>query len=210
MTPRHRSIAGALLSGAVLCLTGTAESAPPGPHDPDWPCQQIKVPQLSLGAVWSGPPIDQQQENWQRDQTVTELVRETAQRRMPVEQAQEKIHTFAAQVGAARQAKLLQLFAGLFRTLDSERSSVVAGLDRFGLRQKELATELRNDNEKLRMMQADPKSDAGAMNQLVQKVTWEAQVFQDRRQALSYACDVPAKIEQRLFALARTVEEALQ
>ena len=210
MTPRHGCIAVALLSGTLLCSTGTAQSAPPGPHDPDWPCQQIKVPLLSRAAVWSGPSIDQPLENWQQDQTVTELVRETAQRRMPIEQAQEKIHTFAAQVGAARQTKLLDLFAGLFRTLDDERSSVVAGLDRFGMRQKELATELRNDNEKLRSMQADPNSDAGAMNQLIQKVTWEAQVFQDRRQALSYACDVPAKIEQRLFALARTVEEALQ
>jgi hypothetical protein len=210
MTPRHRIIAGALLLNAVLCLTGTAQSAPPGPHDPDWPCQQIKVPQLSLAAVWSGPSIDPQQENWQQDQIVTELVRETAQRRMPVEQAQEKIHTFAAQAGAARQAKLLDLFAGLFKTLDDERSSVIAGLDRFGIRQKELAAELRSDNEKLRSMQTDPKSDAGVMNQLIQKVTWEAQAFQDRRQALSYACDVPAKIEQRLFALARTVQEALQ
>jgi hypothetical protein len=210
MTPRQCIIAGALLSGAALYLTGTAQSAPPGPHDPDWPCQQIKVPQLSLAAVWSGPSIDQQQENWQQDQTVTELVRETAQRRTPIEQAQEKIQTFAAQVGTARQMKLLNLFAGLFRTLDDERSSVIAGLDRFGMRQKELATDLRNDNEKLRMMQADPKSEAGDINQLTQKVTWEAQVYQDRRQALSYACDVPAKIEQRLFALARTVQDALQ
>jgi hypothetical protein len=210
MIPRRCIIAGALLGGTLLCSTGIAQSAPPGPHDPDWPCQQIKVPQLSLAAVWSGPSIDQQLENWQQERTVTELVRDTAQRRMPVEQAQEKIHTFAAQVGAARQAKLLEVFAGLFKTLDDERSSVVVGLDRFGMRQKELAAELRNDNEKLRIMQADSKSDAGAMNQLIQKVTWEAQVFQDRRQALSYACDVPAKIEQRLFALARTVEEALQ
>ena len=210
MTRRHCIIAGALTSIAILYSTGTALSAPPGSHDPDWPCQQIKVPQLSPASVWSGPSIDQQQEGWQQDQTVAELVRETAQRRMPVEQAQERINSFAAQAGNARQAKLLDLFAGLFRTLDDERSSVVAGLDRFGMRQKVLATELRNDNEKLRMMQADPKSDAGAMNQLIQKVTWEAQVFQDRRQALSYACDVPAKIEQRLFALARTVEEALQ
>ena len=59
-------------------------------------------------------------------------------------------------------------------------------------------------------MQADPGSDAGDVNQMTQRVTWEAQVFQDRRQSLSYACDVPGKIEQRLFALARTIQQALQ
>ena len=45
---------------------------------------------------------------------------------------------------------------------------------------------------------------------MTQRITWEAAVFQDRRQALSYACDVPGKIEQRLFALARTIQAALQ
>jgi hypothetical protein len=38
-------------------------------------------------------------------------------------------------------------------------------------------------------------------------VMWNAEVFQDRRRSLSYACDVPGKIEQRLFALARTIQE---
>ena len=102
------------------------------------------------------------------------------------------------------------MLAGLFSVLDEERNSVIAGLDRFGSRQKELAAQLRDDNEKLRTLQANPKSDAGDVNQMTQQVTWEAQVFQDRRQALRYACDVPGKIEQRLFALARTIQEAMQ
>ena len=72
------------------------------------------------------------------------------------------------------------------------------------------AAQLRSDNEKLRVLQADPASDASDVNQMTQRVMWEAQVFQDRRQALSYACDVPGKIEQRLFMLARTIQEALQ
>ena len=33
--------------------------------------------------------------------------------------------------------------------------------------------------------------------------------FQDRRQAIGYACDVPAKIEQRLFAIARQIQQEL-
>ena len=94
--------------------------------------------------------------------------------------------------------------------LDDERSTVISGLDRFGIRQKELAAGIRDDNAKLRQLQADTAADAGELNQMVQRVTWEAEVFQDRRQALSYACDVPGKIEQRLFALARTIQQELQ
>ena len=36
---------------------------------------------------------------------------------------------------------------------------------------------LRGDNEKLRAMQADPGSDAGDVNQMTQRIMWEAQVF---------------------------------
>jgi hypothetical protein len=194
---------------AVAAAASAARSAPPGPRDPDWPCEQIKVPQLSLAAVWAGPPIDQQLDGWRQDQQVADLVREIAQRRVPIEQAQEKIQAFAAQVADQRQPKLLELLAGLFTALDAERSAVIAGLDRFGARQKELAAELRDDNEKLRTLQANPKSEAGDVNQMTQRVTWEAQVFQDRREALRYACDVPGKIEQRLFALARFVQAQL-
>ena len=209
MTRRRLGTAGLVL-GVALCAAVAAISAPPQPRDPDWPCQQIKVPQLSLAAVWSGPPLGRQQDDWRNDQQVVELVHDMAQRRMPIEQAQTAIRAFVAQAGDQRQPKLLRLLAGLFTVLNDERSEVVSGLDRSGVRLKGLAAQLRSDNEKLRVLQADPASDASDVNQMTQRVMWEAQVFQDRRQALSYACDVPGKIEQRLFALARTIQETLQ
>jgi hypothetical protein len=199
-----------LALGVVLCVAAAATAAPPETGDPDWPCQQIKVPQLSLASVWSGPPVDQELADWQHDQAIADLVQEIARRREPIAQAQARLHAFAAQSSDQRQQKLLQVLAGLFSVLDGERSTVIAGLDRFGARQKELAAGIREDNDKLRKLQADPGADASEVNQMVQRITWEAEVFQDRRQALSYACDAPSKIEQRLFALARTIQEELQ
>jgi hypothetical protein len=48
------------------------------------------------------------------------------------------------------------------------------------------------------------------IQQMTQQVTWQIEVFQDRRLALSYACDAPGKIEQRLFALARQIQQELE
>jgi hypothetical protein len=209
MISRRCKTAG-LAIGVALAAAAAARSAPPGSRDPDWPCQQIKVPQLTLAAIWSGPALDRQPEDWQQDPEVVDLVREVTQRRVPIEQAQNKLRRFAVQAEDRKRPKLLELLAGLFSALNDERTAVIAGLDRFGARQKQLAEELRNDNIRLQAMQAVPSSEAGDVDQMTQRVTWEAQVFQDRRQALSYACDVPGKIEQRLFALARTIQEALQ
>jgi hypothetical protein len=209
VTPRHARIAALTLGGALVA-GATADAAPPGALDPNWPCQQIKVPELSLAAVWGGPQVDPAQIDWQHDQPVADLVHETAQRRLPLAQAQQQITDFAQQAKEQKQQKLLAVLGGLFSVLDAERSDVIAGLDRFGARQQELAAQIREDNETLQKMQADTAADPGKINQMVQRVTWEAEVFQDRRQMLSYACDVPGKIEQRLFALATTIQQNLQ
>ena len=71
-----------------------------------------------------------------------------AQRRVPIEQAQDRIHAFAQQAAEQKQPKLLELLAGLFSVLDDERGAVIVGLDRFGVRQKELATAIRERQRK--------------------------------------------------------------
>jgi hypothetical protein len=195
---------------AVLMFPVAATAAPPGHRDPDWPCEQIKVPELSLAAVWAGPPVDPNNSNWQNDQEVAGLVQQITPRRESIEQATKLIQDFAQRAGDQKQDKLLKVLSGVFTSLSHERDSVMAGLDRFGHRQKELAAQIRDDNDTLHTLQADQSSPPDKVNQLTQQVTWEFQVFQDRRQALSYACEVPGKIEQRLFALARAIQQALQ
>jgi hypothetical protein len=201
-----RGVLPALFAASIA----VAHAAPPGARDPDWPCQQIKVPQLSLASMWSGPPADRQQIDWRQDQQVVDLAHELAQRRIPIDQAKDRISAFAQQAGEQRQPRLLALLVALFSVLDEERGAVMAGLDRFGVRQKELAAAIRDDNDKLRTLQANPSADQGDINRMVQQVTWDAEVFRDRRQALSYACDVPGKIEQRLYALSQAIQQDLQ
>ena len=199
------------VAGFVLAQWASAvQAAPPGPHDPDWPCQQIKVPEMSLAAVWSGPPIELARIAWADDPAVAELVSQVTPRRMPVERAQTLIADYAEHSVGQKRPALLKLLAGVFATLSNERGSIMVGLDRFGSRQKELAADIRADNEKLRALQTNPQSDPGDVQKLTQHVTWEAELFQDRRQALSYACDAPGKVEQRLFALARIIQHELE
>jgi hypothetical protein len=194
----------------MLLVPGLALAQPPGARDPDWPCQQIKVARLSLAAVWSGPAVDPDNAHWKDDDQVADLVAKIAPRRVPIDHAQAMIDDFSAHAGDKKQSQLLQVIAGLFTVLDEERSDVISGLDRFGGRQKELAAQIRTDNEKLRALQDSPSPDADAVQKMTQQVTWEVEVFQDRGRALSYACDVPGKIEQRLFALARHIQKQVE
>ncbi len=182
-------------------LLGVA-AGPPG-RDPDWPCQSIKVPALSLGTMWTGPDLTAAAADWQQDGGVADLAQRIAQRRLPLAAAEAAIGDFAAAAGPARRDRLLRLAAGVFATLDLERAQVVAGLDRFGRRQKQLAARIRADFATLRTAPAEGAGDgAGPPGD---QLGWETRLFEQRRQEVAAACAVPNRIEQRAYALLHTI-----
>ncbi|HXY58753.1 MAG TPA: hypothetical protein VEH76_09235 [Methylocystis sp.] len=187
---------------------GLALAAPPPRDQGDWPCRQIKVADLALAAIWAGPPIAEAQKHWRDDSEISDLAARLAARRTPIETAEKLIVDFAKAAGERRNERLTLLFAALYDTLDSERSQVVAGLERFGRTQKETAEELRRETEELREAQ-DAHVDQEKLLQRSEKLQWDMRIFDERRKSVSYVCESPALIEQRLGALARAIEAAM-
>ena len=52
-------------------------------RNPDWPCVQPKVPQMSIAAMWDGPSIADVGNSWQEDPKIKDLVARLAARRTP-------------------------------------------------------------------------------------------------------------------------------
>ena len=63
---RWRIVIGALF---VIAASGECCLAA-DPRYPDWPCVQAKVPEISLAAVWAGPPLDDATDKWKNDAKV--------------------------------------------------------------------------------------------------------------------------------------------
>jgi hypothetical protein len=124
--------------------------------------------------------------------------------------AAQRIDAFAKTVAEDKDRTLGLVFAGIFDVLNSEREKVVAGLDRFGKRQKSLADGLRQDGEALRAAQTENPPDPGKVTKLTQKLTWDQQLFESRRQSLRFACDLPTTIEQRLYGLSQAIQAHLE
>ncbi len=178
--------------------------------DPDWPCIQRKVPELSLGQIWNGPELPVSAKDWSQDQEISTLVTELAARRTPIPDAQKAIREFAADLPADDAAeKLSGLVQGLFDHMNGERSQVIAGIGRYARNQIELAARLRKEASDLDVLRAKPDANATEIAAQTERLTWETRVFEERVQSLTYVCEVPTLIEQRLFALAKTVAEIL-
>ena len=205
----HARLLHAGLALALAAAAMPARAAPPGRRDPDWPCQQIKVPQLSVATLWAGPALDDAQAHWRDDADAAALAARIAQRRVPLDQAKSDIAGFADHAGAQKSQRLLALFAGLFSDLDEERTAVVNGLDRYGSRQKILADKVRGEADSLHAEQAATTPDEAKLATLGNEIGWDTRVFEDRRTSLHYACDVPNIIEQRLFSLSQAIQAEL-
>jgi Spy/CpxP family protein refolding chaperone len=194
---------------AALAVASPAAQAARRNLDPDWPCQQVKVSELSVGSFWNGPAIDPASADWQRDEAVATLVGAVTQRRLPMDAAAQRIDAFAKTAGADKDRKLPLLFAGVFDVLNHERAKVLDGLDRFGRRQKVLADGIRLEGEALRAAQAATPPDEAKISDLTQRLQWDQQFFDARRQSLRFACDLPQTIEQRLYGLAQVIQSHL-
>ena len=201
----------------VTMLAGfTVTSSPASatdPNNPYWPCVQRKVPHISAGMMWGGPLVDEKDRSWRKDSAVANLVETLSSRRLPIEEAQERIDRYAEGLSDGKQTKLTQLFTGLLYHTNAERSEIMAGIEKFARRQIALSDKIKKMAAESNALLAKSEPSAADLNkaqELDQQLLWDTRVFDEREQSLTFVCEVPVLLEQRLFALARQLSYHLE
>ena len=197
-------------AGTVFLAVGVPSAPAASGQDPDWPCVQRKVPELSLAQIWTGPELPGAARQWAGDKEIAGLVAELSARRVPLVEAQDHIHEFGKSLPADQaDARLLTLVEGLFDHMNAERSQIMSGIQRYARKQRALAAELRKEGSELDALRAKSGADPEEIDRRTERLTWDTRIFDERVQSLTYVCEVPTLIEQRLYALAKTVAEAM-
>ena len=204
------SIRGFLSAVVVMAVASWAQpSRALDPRYPDWPCQQLKVPEISIASVWNGPAIDSIDAIKPTDPKEIELVARLAARRTPMDDAKKLIADFVVGPKEERLENAKTLFAGLYATLNAQRDEVMNGIERFSRKQKEMAANVRDEAQKLRAMQDKGDGDQAQNEELANRLAWQTRIFEDRQKAASYVCDVPVQLEKRLFDLSSAIQGAM-
>jgi hypothetical protein len=196
---------------ATLILAASASAClAADPRYPDWPCSQAKVPEISLAAVWAGPALDDVVGKWKDDAKVSALVGKLAARRIPLEEAQKDIADFLSGSAEEKATKGKLLFAGLFDTLNAQRTQIMSGLERVMRKQREAVEKIKADTVALQEQQSAASPDQAKLESLGNQVNWETRIFEDRRRVMKFVCEVPTIIDQRLFALSREIQQDME
>ncbi|HIM76636.1 MAG TPA: hypothetical protein EYM58_01470, partial [Rhodospirillales bacterium] len=110
INPVRQFVFSLLAATVLLCLTSALAWAV---EDPDWPCIQRLVPEISAVTIWDGPPIEDALRTWPEKPAIRDLVAKLATRQMNAEQAEQNITAFVKTLqNEEKNPALTMVFAG--------------------------------------------------------------------------------------------------
>ena len=194
------------IAAIALGFLGAGDAAIAAGEDPDWPCIQRLVPEISAGMVWAGPPLDEAPD-WRDDSAISDLAARLTDRRLPPAKTEALIEEFAHGRRADNDRQLTMLFAAVLDRINRERLSVIEGIRRFTRRQRALASRIESA-----LAEIDTLPDKGTAEQearraaLIEQTRWDTRIYEEREKSVTYLCETPVLLEQRVFKLGRTIQ----
>ena len=169
---------------------------------------------IDAAAVWDGPALDNQTD-WGRDDQISKLVAMAMSRRLKVEDVEKAIEGYAKGLPEGeRDAKLTKLFAGVLSQANVQRNSIIGGIERYQKRQRQNAKEIEHQGQEIAKLEENAPEDVTKstpeLDLAREKYDWFTRVFQERQSNIPIACELPTLIEQRVFAIARSVRAQMK
>lgn len=176
--------------------------------DPTWPCIQRKVEHLSIGLMWTHPVPEEPAADEGTRREVQRLASALALRRLDLEDLRPEIEDFAARHDGSPDM-LSRVFADVFNTLSTRRTKVISGIADFSLNQIDLAKRIEAaQTEMANLMDADTP-DLDRIDALEEQLDWDQLIYSDRQSTITYLCETPTLIEQRLYALSQMLRQQI-
>ncbi len=195
----------------LLCaLSGVVFAQPV--QDPDWPCVQALVPEISASTIWAGPLPKTLKTNWYDDQTIADSVYAITSRRTNLEQAKALTDEFAQSLNAGdKDEKLTLLFAGVLQQLNKRRTEFIEGIKRFTRHQDEVAQKIEGHlNEVAGLKGKTDETSNTRRAELEETIQWMKRMFEDREKSIALLCEKPVKVDERAGELARAIANHLE
>jgi len=203
------NLTAAAVPGLCLALLAFSARAAPPTEDPDWPCQQRLVPELSAGTFWTGAPLPGGVD-WRANPRVAGLVDAVAPRDVPADVGTAKIRAFAKALKPGGRATILPIaFVGILEETNRERSQIIARLKELTRRQREIADQVAKVTDEIAAI--PPDATGGAADRRAEAVGRQGfltRAFDETRRTMRYACEAPTQLEARFGAYAGALQQA--
>ena len=193
------------LQGVWLGVAALTLGAAGPPADPDWPCVQRLVPNLTASTLWGGHEATG---NWRANPQVAAVVAAVSPRGVSAKEASAKLDGFVALVPSTdRPEQLALVFAGMVEETNVQRGQVIDRLRGIARRQRTLTELTSRITAELRALPADAPT--AQREEVVTRRAFLIREYEDIERTIRYACEVPVQMEAKLGALAQTLQRGL-
>lgn len=191
-----------ILAMALLMAPGLALGAES--TDPDWPCIQRKVENLSVGLMWPQPFTKAE-----LSPEAKTLAAKLALRRVSLEEAQALITAYVADHPEVSAEELGNIFSAVFDRVGKDRKRVIGGIASYAHSQVALAERINTARIEMDTLSDAATPDFDRIDLIEEQVAWDERIYTDRERSLSYVCETPVLLEKRLYAIAQMLQAAL-
>jgi len=190
----------------LFFLVKSIFAQPPGKEkNPDWPCIQVYIEQLSWGSIWTGPVLDENSSKWINDEKLSSLAEKIMKRNTKENEGIKELKKYIKKNNSPEQ--LTKLFHALFDTTNIIWKKRNEKLLNFGKRQRLTSEKISTKLGKIKKLSQDYESNKDEIQKLEQENFWDVRRFEDRRALSDSLCEQPRFYEKRLGTYSNIILE---
>lgn len=187
--------------------TGLLAELPGQEKNPDWPCIQVLLEELSWGSIWTGPPLDERTTKWKENEELRLLAIKIMDRKTKEEDGITELKKFMKKNNSPED--LTFVFHALFDKTNEIWKNRTQKLKNFGKKQRLTSEKIARKLEKSKILLENPEANKEEITRLEQEKFWDIRKFEDRRMQSDYLCEQPRFYEKRLGVYSNIILEKL-
>lgn len=214
MTSVIRTAPGSRLGAVLVVLTMNSVSVSVAwsqQGDPEWPCIQRLVMEVSPAVMWPLPVAEEMHSLWRSDEQVRVLAEKLGDLDSYSEVEQKQVESFAAGIPAEDKEYRLSLLAvGVLDVTNAIRRHYIDGIKRYTRQQIAIADQIEDTLNQISLLEdADAGSADAQQDDLLATLKWHERVYDQRENAIRSLCDQPVDLEQTLSDVLRDIAQYL-
>lgn len=206
-----RCLAAALVSVIVAIPLIAPVQVQAQEIDPEWPCIQRLIVEVSPAVMWPIPIEESMQDSWKKNKQMRVLSERLGDLETFSDEERNLIAEFANGVAEdQREPELSALVSGIVTVTNRVRRDYIRGIKRYTRQQIAIAQQIEDSLNRLSVLEDDP-SDASVNEQteITETLRWHERVYDQREQAIRLLCEQPVELEQQLSDVLREVARYL-
>lgn len=179
--------------------------------DPEWPCIQRLIVEVSPAVMWPVPVDETMQDSWRKDREVRKLAEQLGNLEEFTDEDRDSIATFADSISEADKEMRLSLLAtGIVSVTNRERKSYIKGIKRYTRQQIEISKQIEDSLNQLSVLEDATDSESAEKRQEIEEtLRWHERVYDQRERAIISLCEEPVELEQQLSDILREAAQFL-